>query len=426
MLFQNHEVWTKVREMPPLLHALGSNDRIAVAVIGLERCHSDIYPGSIQLISSEANVRLAAICDFSRARLEWPARTFHVNEADLFTDYRRVLERDDIDAVIVGTPDHLHARICLEALEASKHVLCQSPLTRYLGEAFRVHDRVKESGKVFQFSPPGCSAEGWRKCGELVSGGRIGILTRAQTSYCRNSYLGEWNYLIEPAVTAGNIDWERWLGPVKRKAFSAEHFCRWRKYYEYSAGLLSDLAPLRLCGLLLGSGESHFPVRVACTSSHRTDADGEAQTPPRTVPSHVLVQAEFPGGFVLSLTCSSVCAHGPPAMLFGHKGTLQIGFGGDRVELFAEEAFASEINSQVIEGLKGEDMRAHLKNWFECIRSGAKPNGDIDLALRVQTVISLAEMSDRLKMTCLFDAATRRVSDASGAEIEPLTYGMLD
>src|SRR5207342_2802034 len=108
---------------------------------------------------------------------------------------------------------------------------------------------------------------------------------------------------------------------------------------------------------------------------------------------------------------------------YGHKGTIQVGSSGDRVQVFPEEAFASEISAETVEGLRAEDTQAHLKNWFECIRSGATPNGSIDLALRVQTIISLAEMSDRLKTTCLFDAGARRIIDGSGSEIAPLTHG---
>jgi hypothetical protein len=156
------------------------------------------------------------------------------------------------------------------------------------------------------------------------------------------------------------------------------------------------------------------------------NADAEARMPKRTVPGHVLVQAQFPSGFVLSFTCSSVCARGPAPTFYGHKGSIQVGASGDKLDLVREEAFSSQTDAVRIEGLKGDDPLGHLKNWFDCIRSGGKPNGDIDLALKVQTLISLAEMSDRLKVTCLFDAQTRKVKDGTGREIALLTHGMLD
>ena len=104
---------------------------------------------------------------------------------------------------------------------------------------------------------------------------------------------------------------------------------------------------------------------------------------------------------------------------------MNIGSSGERIELVPEKEYAEEIDPETFTGMQPEDIRVHEKNWFDCIRSGAKPNGNIDLAIRVQTVISLAEMSDRLKMTCLFDEKTRKVTDGSGNEVKPITYGTL-
>jgi hypothetical protein len=91
-----------------------------------------------------------------------------------------------------------------------------------------------------------------------------------------------------------------------------------------------------------------------------------------------------------------------------------------------EKDFAEEIDPETLTGLQAEDIRVHEKNWFDCIRSGAQTNGNIELAIRVQTVISLAEMSDRLKMTCLFDEKTRKITDGAGKDIPVMTYGSID
>jgi hypothetical protein len=92
----------------------------------------------------------------------------------------------------------------------------------------------------------------------------------------------------------------------------------------------------------------------------------------------------------------------------------------------AEQKWSEEIDEMDIAGLQpAEDIRVHEKNWFECIRTGKQPNAGIDLAIRVQTVISLAEMSERLKTACLFDEKTRTVTDGHGKEIKPITYGSI-
>src|SRR5204863_1782736 len=110
--------------------------------------------------------------------------------------------------------------------------------------------------------------------------------------------------------------------------------------------------------------------------------------------------------------------------LYGHKASLEVGTSGERLEIKPELPFTEEIDPETIDGLKPtEDIGAHHANWFDCIRNNKQPNCGIDLAVRVQTVISLAEISDRLKVACLFDEKTRKVTDASGKEIAALTYG---
>jgi predicted dehydrogenase len=239
---------------------------------------------------------------------------------------------------------------------------------------------------------------------------------------------GEWNYKIEEESTPQNIDWERWLGPVKtRDAFSAEQYHRWRKYTRYCAGLLGDLVPHRLHPLMLASGNPEFPVRVTCigTKNVHQDAEGDNKAPEREIPEHVQLLAEFPSGYMITITTSTVSEKSPGFVIYAHKASLNIGNSGERIDLVPEKKFSEDIELESFTGLQAEDIRVHEKNWFDCIRANKQPNANIDLAIRVQTVISLAEMADRLKITCLFDEKTRTIKDASGKEIPAITYGTL-
>jgi hypothetical protein len=143
----------------------------------------------------------------------------------------------------------------------------------------------------------------------------------------------------------------------------------------------------------------------------------------REVPEHMQLLAEFPSGYMVTVTCSTVNAKSPGFAIYGHKATMNIGSSGERIELVPEKEFAEEIDPDTITGLQAEDIRVHEKNWFDSIRAGKTPNGNIDLAIRVQTVISLAEMADRMGITCHFDEKTRKVTDGSGKEVPALTYG---
>ncbi len=411
----------------PSANVAGANNRIAVAVVGVGFGIGQNHLLGIHEKCNENNTVVAAASDVFSKRRNFAKEKANLKDSDTYVDYRKMLERKDIDAVLIATHDPMHTQITIDSLESGKHVYCEKPMTRYLGEAFKVYETVKKTGKVFQVGSQGCSAAGWHKCAELIKTGKVGTLVWGQGYYCRNSIGGEWNYPIESESTAENIDWERWQGPVKERVpFSAERFHRWRKYFPYCSGLLGDLVPHRLHPLMLASGNPEFPVRVACIGTKNVHSDkAVADTPEREVPEHVELIAEFPSGYMITITCSTVNAKSPGFVIYSHKATMEIGSSGERIKLIPEKDFAEEIDPEEFSGLQPEDIRVHEKNWFDCIRSGKVPNASIDLAIRVQTVISLAEMSDRLKMTCLFDEKTRKVTDHTGKEVAAITYGTL-
>ena len=411
----------------PSANVAGANNRIAVAVIGVGFGIGQNHLVGIHEKANENNTVVAAASDVFNKRRDFAKAKANLKDADVCDDYRRLLERKDIDAVLIATHDPWHAQASIDSLEAGKHVYCEKPLTRYLGEAFQVYDKVKSTGKVFQIGSQGCSAGGYQKCAELIKAGKIGTLVWAQAWYSRNSLNGEWNYLVENETSAANIDWERWLGPVKtRDPFNAQQYHRWRKYYRYCAGPLGDLAPHRLHPLMLATGNPEFPVRVVSIGTKNVNVDKNVPgTDMREVPEHAQLLAEFPSGYVLMITCCTVNGSTPGLSLFGHKANLNVDATAGKVDLVPQREFGDEIDPENFANLQPEEIRVHEKNWFDCIRSGKKPNADIELAIRVQTVISLAEISDRLKVSCLFDEKTRKIITDSGTEVKAITYGTL-
>ncbi len=422
---------------PSTGRVIGANDRIAVAVIGVGYGIGKNHLEGIHKNASQNNVVVAAACDLFSKRREWSQQTASLKDSDVYSDYRKLLARNDIDAVVVATHDPWHAPVAIEAMQSGKHVYCEKPMTRYLDEAFRVHDTVKKTGKIFQVGSQGCSAGAWHRAAELISAGKIGQLVWAQGYYCRNNSKGEWNYTIEKESTPENIDWDRWLGPVAKRPFSADDFHRWRKYYRYCGGLLGDLVPHRLHPLMLATGKPEFPIRVTSIGTKNVHTDRKTPgTPERDVPEHVQLSAEFPNGALITVTCSTVNAKSPGFVIYGHQATMDIGSNGDTLQVTPEREFADQyegltdnerkdLGIEPIKGLQHEDIRVHEKNWFDCIRSGKQPNAGIDLAIRVQTVISLAEISERKKITCLFDEKSRKITTGDGKEVKPITYGSI-
>jgi predicted dehydrogenase len=404
---------------------IGANDRIVVAYIGVGN-QGMAHVRAQKDHAADNNIAQVAVCDLSKTRVA-DAQKYIGGDIQGCDDHRKLLERKDIDAVTIATVDHWHAQCAIDAMNAGKHVYVEKPMTRYLGEAFEVADTVKRTGKKLQIGSQICSDGQWHKAAELIKAGKIGQMVLAQDSYMRNNPKGEWNYDIKPWCTPEDLNWERWQGKVhNKKAFNADSYFRWRKYYPYCAGLLGDLIPHRLHPLMLAAGTPEFPTRVVCLGNKAVHTDKNTPgTPERDVPEQVQLLAEFPSGLNILITSSSLNQVGLPSMIRGHKATLYMG-SGDRIDLKPEKDFSEEIDPQIFENLQpsGQKIPEMEKNWFECIRSGKEPFGNIELALRAQTVISLAEMSQRLNIMCVFDEKTRKIT-SGGREVQPITYGTL-
>src|SRR5258708_31516200 len=189
----------------PSANVAGANNRIAVAVVGVGFGIGQNHLVGIHEKRNENNAVVASACDVFNKRRNFSKEKTELKDSDLHLDYRKMLERKDIDAVLIATHDPNHEPITLDALDAGKHVYCEKPMTRYLDEAFKVYDKVKSTGKIYQVGSQGCSAGGWHKCAELIKAGKLGTLVWSQGYYCRNSVPGEWNYLIEKESVAENI-----------------------------------------------------------------------------------------------------------------------------------------------------------------------------------------------------------------------------
>ena len=168
-----------------------------------------------------------------------------------------MIGRPDIDAVVVATPDHWHAKIALEAMDHGKDVYLEKPMCHTIEEAKQLAVTVHETKRVLQVGSQTTSAEQWWKAKKAIADGMIGQMLMSQGSYHRNSVEGEWNWTIDPDAGPDGkgenyIDWKMWLGSAPKRAFDADRFFRFRKYWDYSGGIATDLffhvvAPLNIC-----------------------------------------------------------------------------------------------------------------------------------------------------------------------------------
>jgi len=415
----------------PSANVTGANNKLTVGYIGVGG-QGMAHVRSQKTHAGENNIEQVAVCDVWKKRVEG-AKAFVGGRCEGYDDYRKMLDRKDIDTICIATVDHWHAKCSIDSMNAGKHVYVEKPMTRYLGEAWEVYDTCKKTGKVLQVGSQGCSDRKWHVAAEKIRAGKIGPLVLGQDSYMRNNPKGEWNYTIDPDATADNLDWKYWRGPVQHidtKNFNADQYFRWRKYSPFCAGVLGDLFPHRLHPLMLATGNPELPIRVVSVGNKKIHTDEKTPgTYKRTVPENVQLLAEFPSGLCLMVISSTVNETGIESMMRGHYGTLY--FAGNRVELRPEKAFADEVDPERVDGIEpGEDIRWHEKNWFAAIRGTEKANCGIDLAIKVQTVISLAEMSERLGVAAYWDEKGRKIYTGGPGgpdpknEIKPLSYEM--
>lgn len=409
----------------PSINVVGANDKIVIGVVGLLR-QCDIYFGYMVArgaIDGEIPCRLGGIAEVSKySRIAFEGYGLKSRDCPAFADYRELLQVKDIDAIVCSVEDFWHAPVILDALAAGKHVYVIPPLCRYLPEVFAIWDACKRTNKIVQVGVQGCSDLKWHKAAELIQGGKIGPVVMVQGSYMRNAPKGEWNYAILPHYNKEDVNWDNWTRKVvgAAKEYNAEEFFRWQKYYRYSAGLSGRLLPHKIYPSLLALGNPGFPVRVAAMGNNKVNTD--AKNPgaaKREVPEVIQVIADLSNGTLLHFTSSSVNEQGIPEMIRGQEASLLLG--GNKVVLNPEPAFVKDPKPESFGPFKSEDAMTHFRNWLDSIQGKKKPNCGIDLAVRAQTLLCLAEMSDRLNTVCLFDEATRKVHDGLGQEIKPIS-----
>lgn len=288
------------------------NDSIQIALIGA----GGMGMGDVSLALSTPGVKLVAVCDIYDGRL---ARAKERWGADIFTtrDYREILARTDVDAVIVATPDHWHQRISIDAMNARKDVYCEKPMVHAIEEGQSMIDAQRRTGRTLQIGSQYISSLIYQKARDLISGGAIGQLNMVEAWLDRNTAIGAWQYSIPPDASPANIDWDRFLGNAPKRPFEPVRLFRWRNYQDYGTGVAGDLFVHLLTGLHLATS-STGPTRVFATGGLRFWKDG------RDVPDLMLALLDYPG-FTVRLKVnfeSGTPAESAGMQFVGSEGTI--------------------------------------------------------------------------------------------------------
>ena len=401
---------------------LGANDRINIGFIGIGGRGNSLlreFSGA----SKTTPAQIVAVCDTYRKRLTNAQnnveKLMQAKPEQATLDYREVIARKDIDAVVIATPDHWHAPIAIAAMQAGKDVYCEKPMTHSVEEAKKFYEVSKATNRVVQIGSQTTSSDQWWKARKAIADGMIGQLLMSQGSYHRNSIEGEWNYTIDPNAGPNGkgedyIDWKMWLGNAPQRPFSAERFFRFRKYWDYSGGIATDLfyhvvAPLNLCW-----GEAQFPYKVMASGGTYVFKDG------REVPDTFHLLAEFPKGHSLVLSSSMANSTHIPGLIRGHEGTIMMvpegQFEGrvDHItvtpERIAKKKFTEKWGSEEVK-LMTEKRETHYENFLRCVRTREKTVLDPLTAYKAMTTIAMSVQSYREGRVLYFNEASQKVTD---------------
>jgi predicted dehydrogenase len=418
---------------------VAANDHIQFALIG-----AGIQgQGDTKFAVQVPGVKLVAVADCYDGRL---TRSKELWGNDVFTtrDYREILARKDVDAVIIGTPDHWHSQISIEAMNAGKDVYCEKPMVQHVDDGKPVIAAQQKTGRIMQVGSQRVSSVVYQKAKDLLKAGAIGEFNMVEAWWDRNSAIGAWQYSIPPDASTATCDWDRFQGRAKHISWDGgKRFFRWRNYQDYGTGVAGDLFVHLFSGMHFVTG-AIGPSRVYATGGLRYWKDG------RDVPDLLLGVYDYEAtdlhpAFNLALRVNFEDGSGETSgfRFIGSEGIMTIGSGvtvtkhpgssepGYTVDTFpkaTQEEFLKEYRKQYPQQRANADaMRAdkedkylpppgysdhldHHRVFIEAVRSRKPVVEDPVFGFRAAGPALLSNLSYFEQRVCKWDPKTMTMS----------------
>jgi len=431
---------------PFLSRALGANDRIVVGQIGLGA--RGYY--EVTITSKNPAVDLAAVCDVYRPLADLTRQKVG-GRCESYTDFRRILERKDIDAVFVSTPDHWHAPISIMACQAGKDVYCEKPLSHTLQEGRRMVQAARKYNRVFQVGSQQRSAPHFAKCAELVHSGYIGEVSAIDCWIVSNEYPQGFGDLPDSDPPAG-LDWDLYLGPAPKAPYNRNRYIwNFRWFWDYSGGNMTDWGAHHLDSIHQIMNADAPKSAYAVGARHLKDN--------RETPDSFLATFEYPN-FSVRFVNSQVglkMDRYAGTLIYGTKGTLFVDRRGYEVVPSRFSAIVRSDLDQVQDMLESrqhevtgaprparrepppaplcEPIRVtgisldpeiqiqHVENFLDCVKSRNRPVADIEIGHRSIIPCHLGNISYRTGRKIRWDAQQEQiVGDAEASRLLSKKY----
>jgi predicted dehydrogenase len=370
----------------------GADDHLRGAIIG--------SGGRGRYLTSnfkELGVEMAAVCDVYEPNLQ-KGLSVASTGAKAYDNYKPLLEDRSIDVVVIATPDHWHAQMVIDAVEAGKDVYVEKPMVHNIDDGFRVIEAVRRTKRVVQVGMQ-------RRSFELFQEGRA-LMDRLGEVRLVNAWWVNNQKSLSQAQLTGKLDWNQWLGNAPRRHVDATRYFNWYYFYDYSGGLMVGQAA-HVIDAIHWFMNSSYPLTVTC-------AGGRVNLEGAEIPETTSMAIEYPENYLAVFTVGYKAMHYAPAndqlkQFHGSKARLDM----------AREGYALYLQSDAVEmfptvekkqpGTFEGATRAHIRNFMDCVHSRHDPNATVEMGQQTSVVLAMAVESLRSGRRMKWNASARKV-----------------
>lgn len=393
---------------------LGASDRVRVGVIGLGRQGR----GVMKTFMKNADVQIVAICDVFQPQMDFAINDAKLEGVETYKDFRKILDRKDIDAVIVASPDHWHALQTVMACQASKDVYVEKPISVVVDEGRKMVQAARKYNRVVQVGTQQRSGDHYQKAAEIIRSGQLGKITFVRT----------WNFGNQTPGGIGNppdtnppdgLDWDMWLGPAPMRSFNQNRFGvspdRWssfRWFWDYAGGMMTDWGVHHLDIVQMAMGVD-APVAVTAMGGKLALKDN------RETPDTLMVTYEYlsekNGGFVCTYEnreCNGQGWNGQGYGILFHGADATLYINREYFEITPERETNVEPKRVKNQNKQGE---AHARNFLDCVKSRQRPISDIEIGHRSTATCLLGNVALLSGRRIVWNAETERIKGDNAA-----------
>ena len=335
--------WASARAVPP-------SDTVRFGIIGTGTEGCDLLRASLAV----PGIECVAAADLYDSRHIAAQEALGGKAIETTRDYRRILERKDIEAVFVATPDHWHRKAVLDAVAAGKDVYCEKPMTHTVEDGLAMIEAVQQQRRIFQVGSQRVSSILYAKAKEIWDSGKLGMVDTIEAAWDRNTDSGAWVYPIPPDASTETIDWNTWLDGAPQRPFDPKRFFRWRCYRDYGAGLAGDLFVHLLSGINVITGTDTPPERALSTGGLYYYNDG------REYPDLLWTMYDYPLHKVVLRCNHNNNYQGEFFGFYGKKGTMII---SGSTLTFKPQAPSAHAEDYSIGCWPAKMRQQYLANW---------------------------------------------------------------